>query len=100
MKYLTMSAALLVASCLAGQPVHAQGRVCAKRDKIVAELNKSHGETQQSMGLQQNNGVIETFANLETGSWTILVSLPTGVSCLVAAGEAFSITKGNNDEPA
>jgi hypothetical protein len=67
----------------------AQGRVCAKRDKLVVELTKSHGETRQSVGLQRNNGVIETFANTDTGTWTIIVSLPTGVSCLVAAGEAF-----------
>lgn len=72
-------------------PVEAQNRsnVCAEREKLVAELQKSHGETRQSVGLQRNNGVVETFANTETGTWTIIVSLPTGVSCLVAAGEAF-----------
>ena len=67
----------------------AQGNVCAKREKLVSELQKIHGETRQSVGLQRNAGVIETFANTKTGSWTIIVSLPTGMSCLVAAGEAF-----------
>ena len=81
--------AAISAAVLLPNDADAQGRVCAKRDKLVAELAKSHGETRQSAGLQRNNGVIETFANTETGSWTIIVSLPTGVSCLVAAGEAF-----------
>ena len=85
---------LVVASALAAPSLFAttaaaQGRVCAERDKLVAELAKTHGETRQSVGLQRNNGVIETFANTDTGSWTIIVSLPTGVSCLVAAGEAY-----------
>ena len=88
-----IAAAALTAALIApiAAPVDAQGRpnVCAKRDKLVAELRKSHGETRQSVGLQRNNGVVETFANTETGTWTIIVSLPTGMSCLVAAGEAF-----------
>ena len=84
-----VTAAAIAAPTLFATEAAAQGRVCAKRDKLVAELAKSHGETRQSVGLQRNNGVIETFANVETGSWTIIVSLPTGVSCLVAAGEAF-----------
>lgn len=83
------AAAAIAAPALVASDAKAQGRVCAKRDKLVAELAKTHGETRQSVGLQRNNGVIETFANVETGSWTIIVSLPTGVSCLVAAGEAF-----------
>ena len=83
------TALAIAAPALIATDADAQGRVCAKRDKLVAELAKSHGETRQSVGLQRNNGVIETFANVETGSWTIIVSLPTGVSCLVAAGEAF-----------
>lgn len=79
------TAAPLLAPTAAG----AQGNVCAKREKLMSELQKSHGETCQSVGLQRNAGVIETFANTETGGWTIIVSLPSGMSCLVAAGEAF-----------
>ncbi len=84
----TTTAAIAVLS-LSAFAAEAQGRVCAKRDKMIAELAKSHGKSRQSVGLQRNAGVIETFANIETGSCTIVVSLPTGVSCLVAAGEGF-----------
>ena len=68
----------------------AQRGICAKRDEVVAQLRSVHGESRQAVGLQQNARVMETYANPETGSWTIIVSLPTGVACLVAAGEAFS----------
>ena len=83
------TAVAIAAPALIATDAAAQNRVCAKREKLVAELASSHGETRQSVGLQRNNGVIETFANTDTGSWTIIVSLPTGVSCLIAAGEAF-----------
>lgn len=91
MKYLTSMALITVAFLAACQPAYSQGRVCAERGKMVYELEKNHGETRQSVGLQRNAGVIETFANLDTGNWSIIVSLPTGISCLVAAGEAFQI---------
>jgi hypothetical protein len=32
---------------------------------------------------------IETFANLDSGTWTITVTAPSGVTCLVASGQGF-----------
>jgi len=63
--------------------------VCGLREHIVADLEKKYGETRHSMGFQRGRGVVEIFASVETGSWTILLSRPDGVSCLMAAGEAF-----------
>ena len=33
--------------------------------------------------------MLELYASPETGTWTILVPLPNGLSCLVASGEAW-----------
>ncbi len=41
------------------------------------------------MGLGANNSVIEVFASDESGSWTITVTTPNGVTCLVASGQAY-----------
>ena len=35
------------------------------------------------------DGVVETFASEDTGTWTILMTMPNGTACLMAAGEAF-----------
>lgn len=70
-------------------PAQAQGGLCGQRDQVIAQLKGVHGESRQSVGLQRNARVMETYANPETGTWTIIVSSPTGVACLVAAGEAF-----------
>jgi hypothetical protein len=32
---------------------------------------------------------MEIYASDETGTWTILVTLPSGQACLIAAGESF-----------
>lgn len=37
----------------------------------------------------QQGMVMETFASGETGSWTITVTTPNGMTCLVASGQAF-----------
>lgn len=86
MKAITFVAAL-AATALTTGAVHAQGAAsCANRDLIVERLADRYGETRQSAGLNQNNGMVEIFASEETGTWTILVTMPTGTSCLLAAG--------------
>ena len=70
------------------------GATCAERGAVIEQLRKGYGEHRHSLGLQPNGGVIETFANPETGSWTIIVSLPSGLSCMLAAGEAFEAVEG------
>ena len=64
-------------------------RNCAPRDKVVERLASRYGETRQSVGLGNNNAMVEVFASAESGSWTITVTTPSGVTCLVASGNAF-----------
>lgn len=63
---------------------------CDTRKTIVDLLNKKYGETQQSMGLAKGN-VVEMFASTKTGSWTITITLPDGMMCLLASGKHFEI---------
>ncbi len=62
---------------------------CAPRAAVVEQLGKRYGETRQTIGLGQENFVFETFASTESGTWTIVVTLPNGVTCLVASGTGF-----------
>ena len=67
----------------------AQSNNCAPRDAVLDRLASGYGETRQSMGLGANNAVVEIFASSETGTWTITVTSPSGLTCLVASGQAF-----------
>lgn len=81
---------VFLASCVGAAPVTAQS--CAPRPAVVERLSESYGESQQAFGIDGGGQVVETFANLETGSWSVIVTRPGGLSCLVASGQAFELT--------
>lgn len=62
---------------------------CARRGEVVAKLAQKFGETLRSVGLQRADGLVEIYASEKTGTWTILVTRPDGMSCLLAAGELW-----------
>lgn len=73
----------------ATQTVHAQTAPnCATRAQVVDVLTAKYGETRRSIGLAANNTVMELFAS-PTGSWTVTVTLPEGMTCLMASGQGF-----------
>jgi hypothetical protein len=78
--------------CILAANASAQPASCGERSKVVKKLVEKYGETRQSIGLGRNQGVIETYASLDTGTWTILITMPSGRTCLIAAGEGFENT--------
>jgi len=62
---------------------------CAERSAFTAQLTDKYGETRRGIGLAANNTVMEVFASADSGSWTITVTLPNGMTCLVASGQGF-----------
>ena len=67
----------------------AQGQNCGQRDAVVERLASKYGESRQSIGMAPQGRVVEVFASLETGTWTITVTMPNGTMCLVASGQSF-----------
>ena len=82
---------LAAALALLATPVAAETQ-CAPRPVVVAALTEKFGETRHAIGLNGGGNVIEVYGNLETGSWTITVTSPQGITCLVADGSAFVLT--------
>jgi hypothetical protein len=62
---------------------------CGPRAMVLAQLANTHGETRRSIGLAENNMVMEVFASDTSQSWTITVTTPQGQTCLVASGTGF-----------
>jgi hypothetical protein len=79
-------AALLMATDLATAQ---QINTCAARDVVLERLANGYGETRRSMGLATGNGIVEFHASDETGTWTITVTRPNGMTCMLAAGTSF-----------
>jgi len=64
-------------------------RKCGPRDRILGVLAERYGETRRSVGLGNGNQVLEMFASTETGSWTVIVTSPSGLTCLLASGQSY-----------
>lgn len=78
----------LAALILAPRPA-AAGPQCAAHDVVAQHLSDEFAETSRSIGLSTNNTVMELFASDQTGTWTLIVTLPNGLTCLMAAGDNF-----------
>lgn len=91
MKHAILMGALALGAIAAGAiPATAQSpQNCAPREIVVKRLADGYGETRKSIGLGANNAVVEVFASEDSGTWTITVTMPNGVTCLVASGQAY-----------
>jgi hypothetical protein len=82
-----MKHALAVLAVLAASPVW--GQACLPRAVLIERLADGYGEGREAVALTADGRMLEIFANLETGSWTIALTVADGVSCLVASGENY-----------
>jgi hypothetical protein len=74
---------------MAARPAGAQS-VCGQRDQMVVGLERNYAEAPVSMGLASNGAVVEVFASA-AGTWTIIMTHPNGLCCLLMAGEGWEI---------
>ena len=61
---------------------------CGARDELIEVLGQRYREIRQALGLSGHAAVFELYVS-EQGSWTLLSTATTGVTCIVAAGEAW-----------
>ncbi len=84
---LTAGFGTLASSAATAQAVGAVA--CAERDAIVQRLERGFGEQQKGAGLVSAAQLVEVWRSDETGTWTILMTDAEGMTCIVAAGEAW-----------
>lgn len=67
----------------------ASAATCAKRDKVVAQLEGKYAEQLTAGGLHATDTkttLVEVWTSPETGTFTVLLTNPAGLSCVVASG--------------
>lgn len=85
-----LSSALIFGMAAIAPPALAAN--CALRDGLVEQLQKQYSERLTAGGLQKSNAVdtmIEVWSSTDTGSFTVLMTHPTGISCVVASGQNY-----------
>jgi hypothetical protein len=85
---------------LTAQQLFSQGRPnCAPRHSALQQLSEKWGETRRSVMLA-NGRILEVYAADQSGTWTILATMPDGLSCIVASGVAYERTAPPAGAPA
>lgn len=90
---LILVATLALAAPAAAQMPSQQMPPCGPRASILEQLERDFAETPVSRGLASNGTVLELLVSA-SGTWTMLISLPSGNSCFGAAGEMWETAPG------
>ena len=77
---------LALAATVAVTASQAHAGNCAQRDAVVDRLETKYEEQLVARGLQSRTAMMELFASAESGTFTVLITSPEGVSCIVGAG--------------
>ncbi len=62
---------------------------CSPRTEVVGHLAKKYGEAPVAIGVTNKGGLVEVLTTGDGNTWTIIVSMPNGTACMVAAGEGW-----------
>ena len=79
----------LVIASVALLPAVADAAPCAQRDDFLNYFLAKYDESPVSLGLTSDGKVLEILAS-DKGTWTIIVTVPSGQTCGLATGEAWS----------
>jgi hypothetical protein len=82
------AAAALAGSVAATAASAQQQMVCGERQHLVSHLGRAYSEQPANVGVAATGNLVEVLTS-ENGTWTILVTDPKGVTCVVAAGESW-----------
>ena len=81
---LCSAAALLIPATAMAAPM-----ACSPRQDVLSQLADKFKEAPVAVGLANNGGLLEVLTAGDGATWTIIITMPNGVSCLVAAGESW-----------
>ena len=72
---------------------------CTDRNQAMSHLSVKYSEAPVAMGLANNGGVVEVLASKAGKSWSIVITMPNGMTCLVASGEHWEKLKPRAEGP-
>lgn len=76
-----------------------QATTCGPHTDVVKALGDRFHETQSAMALTSAGTLLEVLTADGGATWTIIVSRPDGLSCVVAAGQDWQ-EKSNSNQAA
>lgn len=90
--------AALVAAFLVSGPASAPPQ-CAPRDALLEQLDSAYGEVPAGSGVIHDSALLEIVMTPDGATWSMVLTSPGGISCLVATGEGWRWRGPKQGEP-
>lgn len=71
---------------------------CDKRQKVIGHLAAKYQEAPVAIGVTNTGGLVEVLSTGDGLTWTIIVSNPDGLTCLLATGEGWRAIQSDRTE--
>lgn len=83
------AATIMFGNAIAAKPAAAEdaARLWVDRSVVVEQLDKVYAEAPRALGITSDGAVLELFTAGDGETWTIIITLPNGMSHVVATGE-------------
>ncbi len=85
---IAVAMSLLAAAAFMAHPAAAQ-QAGIPHATVVKALGDRYAEESVGLGIAQNGGVIELFTSKDGATWTIVLTMPNGLSHMIATGESW-----------
>lgn len=90
---LAVAAAMVTVSAAPSATTAQSRQVCDKRSDVLTHLAKKYSEKPAAVGVTANGGIVELLSQKDGKTWTLIVTMPNGISCLIAAGSDWVTRK-------
>ncbi|MDB9856798.1 hypothetical protein OAC63_00190 [Amylibacter sp.] len=87
-KRLTSTALVFGMAALA--PPAATAQTCGPRDQLITQLTERYQEVSRGVGLSSATQVVEFWASNKTGTFSVLLTYPNGLTCILATGSNWT----------
>ncbi len=92
-----MKKLVLAILLFAGSPsIAAAHTVCVGRAAMLDGLAAEYGEQLTAVKMIENYGLVEVLRSPSKGTWTIILTKPSGISCMLAVGEGLGPFRGDS----
>ncbi|MCZ6481810.1 MAG: hypothetical protein O6757_00975 [Alphaproteobacteria bacterium] len=93
-----MKQLLLILALLAGSSsIVAAQMFCVERGDMLDRLASEYGEELIAVKMMEEYGLLEVLKSPTKGTWTLLLTRPGGISCVLATGRGLGTDEENPD---
>ena len=72
--------------------------VCMPHDDFRVELHRNFSESPVAIAIASNGALIELYAKRDRSSWTLVMTRPAGISCVLVAGQEWNDLQKREEE--